>query len=105
MKDLQLEFFEIPSPCRGVCESDNRGYCQGCFRTRDERFGWLNLTNSEKQRVIKLCLQRERRRNQPQKLEQESAAPEPIQASLLDAPSRDILDKDLGVDDFDDFEL
>ncbi|QDP00584.1 DUF1289 domain-containing protein [Thalassotalea sp. PS06] len=105
MKDLQLEFFDIPSPCRGVCKSDNRGYCQGCFRTRDERFGWLNFSAAEKQRVIKLCQQREKRRNQPKKIENESATPAPVQPSLLDTPKNDLLDKDLSASDFDDFEL
>ncbi|WP_394176794.1 DUF1289 domain-containing protein [Thalassotalea litorea] len=105
MKDLQLEFFDIPSPCRGVCKSDNRGYCQGCFRTREERFGWLNLSNADKQRVIKLCLQREKRRNHPKKIESDTSDLPPVQASLLDSPATEILDKDLSANDFDDFEL
>ncbi|WP_265524876.1 DUF1289 domain-containing protein, partial [Providencia rustigianii] len=42
----QLEFFEIPSPCRGICQTNEQGYCRGCYRTRDERFGWLQLTNA-----------------------------------------------------------
>lgn len=25
----QLEFFSLPNPCRGVCQSDARGYCCG----------------------------------------------------------------------------
>lgn len=58
----QLEFFEIPSPCIGVCRSDARGYCLGCFRSRDERFQWLDYSDHQKQLVIKLCKQRKRRR-------------------------------------------
>ncbi|TKB47538.1 DUF1289 domain-containing protein [Thalassotalea mangrovi] len=105
MKDLQLEFFDIPSPCKGVCKSDDRGYCQGCFRTRDERFGWLNFTNAEKQRVIKLCQQREKRRNQPKKVVAEATSRQPEQASLLDTPASDLLDSKVSSNDFDDFEL
>ena len=36
----QLEFFPVQSPCRGICQVDERGYCRGCMRTRDERFNW-----------------------------------------------------------------
>ncbi|MCL1126854.1 DUF1289 domain-containing protein [Shewanella surugensis] len=58
----QLEFFEVPSPCIGVCQSDARGYCLGCFRSRNERFQWLDYSDHQKQWVIKLCKQRKRRR-------------------------------------------
>ncbi|GLS82482.1 DUF1289 domain-containing protein [Paraferrimonas haliotis] len=54
----QLEFFDIPSPCRGICKVNNRGYCIGCARSRDERFRWLEFTDSEKRHVITLCKQR-----------------------------------------------
>lgn len=58
----QLSFFEIPSPCIGVCETDSRGYCKGCFRNRDERFNWQTFSDSKKYDVIRLCKQRKRRR-------------------------------------------
>lgn len=54
----QLEFFQIPSPCVGVCESNNRGFCKGCFRSRDERLYWLQLTDAQKREVLRLCQQR-----------------------------------------------
>lgn len=54
----QLEFFEIPSPCIGVCEANNRGYCKGCFRSREERLYWLKLTAADKRQVVRLCQQR-----------------------------------------------
>ncbi|KFZ36940.1 hypothetical protein HR45_12885 [Shewanella mangrovi] len=57
----QLAFFEIPSPCIGICQTDARGYCKGCMRSREERFGWLNLSNAEKENVIRLCKDRKRR--------------------------------------------
>jgi predicted Fe-S protein YdhL (DUF1289 family) len=56
----QLEFFQIPSPCIGVCESNNRGYCKGCLRSRDERLHWLNLSDRQKQMVLQLCRQRKK---------------------------------------------
>ncbi|MGR5244335.1 DUF1289 domain-containing protein [Vibrio sp. PNB23_22_6] len=58
----QLEFFSIPSPCVGVCSSDEKGYCHGCMRNRDERFNWLSLTSAQQLHVIKLCRQRYRRK-------------------------------------------
>lgn len=54
----QLEFFEIPSPCVGVCEANNKGYCKGCFRSRDERLYWLKLSDTDKRHVVRLCQQR-----------------------------------------------
>ncbi len=57
----QLEFFDVPSPCIRVCQTDSRGYCLGCFRSRDERFQWQQLSQSKKVDVIRLCKQRKRR--------------------------------------------
>ncbi|WP_157420043.1 DUF1289 domain-containing protein [Oceanisphaera avium] len=57
----QLEFFAVPSPCIGVCQMNNRGYCKGCFRSRDERFNWLKFSDSQKREVIRLCQDRKRR--------------------------------------------
>lgn len=109
MKDLQLDFFDIPSPCRGVCKSDSKGYCQGCFRTRDERFGWIDFTKTEKQKVIKLCLQREKRRNKPKKtlpiVINNDDDPSFVQPSLLEQASSTPIDTDVHKDDFNDFEL
>lgn len=51
----QLEFFDIPSPCINVCQSNAKGYCMGCFRTRDERFYWQQLSNSQKREVLRVC--------------------------------------------------
>lgn len=57
----QLELFALPSPCVGVCEANNKGYCKGCLRSRDERLHWLRLSNLQKHRVIHLCyLRREK---------------------------------------------
>ncbi|MBK4716771.1 MULTISPECIES: DUF1289 domain-containing protein [Tenebrionibacter/Tenebrionicola group] len=58
----QLEFFPVPDPCRGVCQSDERGYCLGCMRSRNERFLWQKLSNAQKQEVLRLCRQRKLRK-------------------------------------------
>lgn len=62
----QLEFFEIPSPCIGVCSSDEKGFCRGCLRSRDERFQWLSMTDTQKREVLRLCRQRYLRRQKTQ---------------------------------------
>lgn len=65
LKDQQqLELFEIPipSPCIRRCETDSKGYCLGCFRSREERFNWLKMTSSQQKDVIRLCKQRKYRR-------------------------------------------
>jgi len=54
----QLEFFEIPSPCRGICEMNSRGLCRGCLRNREERFQWQTFSDARKRDVLRLCTQR-----------------------------------------------
>jgi predicted Fe-S protein YdhL (DUF1289 family) len=59
MNDMQqLEFFAIPSPCIGVCQSGPRGYCKGCFRSREERLHWLKIDDQTKRIVVKACNRR-----------------------------------------------
>ncbi|GLR62878.1 DUF1289 domain-containing protein [Marinospirillum insulare] len=82
----QLEFFEIPSPCIGVCEVNNRGYCKGCFRSREERLYWLKLSAIDKRKVVRLCQQRKLRvmRARAQALKDESLTEEAeVQSNLF----------------------
>ena len=73
----QIEIFEIPSPCKGICQVNNRGYCKGCYRSRDERFYWNKFTNAEKRKVISLCQQRYKRYLQKkQQTEHQQSTPE-----------------------------
>ncbi len=60
----QLELFDLPNPCIGVCQSNNRGYCIGCLRSRDERFNWHQKPAAERARILKLLEQRRARRAQ-----------------------------------------
>ncbi len=41
----QLELFPLPSPCIDVCEANNKGYCKGCLRSRQERQQWYLMNN------------------------------------------------------------
>lgn len=42
----------VSSPCVKICELDGRGLCIGCFRTREEIAGWLEMTEPERDTVI-----------------------------------------------------
>jgi predicted Fe-S protein YdhL (DUF1289 family) len=51
----QTELFPVPNPCIGVCQSNTKGYCMGCLRSRTERQNWKDLMPAEKMRVIEIC--------------------------------------------------
>lgn len=76
----QLEFFPVQSPCREICQSDERGYCRGCLRSREERFAWQTMSDVQKQDVLRLCRQRLLRKLRATKAE---TAEEPQQPSLF----------------------
>lgn len=54
----QIELFQVESPCRGICENSSKGFCKGCLRSREERYQWFRLTDSEKRKVLQICRQR-----------------------------------------------
>lgn len=56
----QMEFFEIPSPCIGVCESGARGYCVGCYRSREERLHWHAIDDQTKRIIVNACNRRKK---------------------------------------------
>ncbi|NQY86991.1 MAG: DUF1289 domain-containing protein [Colwellia sp.] len=107
---MQLDFFDIPSPCVGICQSNIKGYCLGCMRTRDERQDWINLDNDNKQKVIKRCMQRKKRQQDKNKIKAVEEVNlleithEAVQPSLLDLPSKVKVANDSDLD-FGDFEL
>lgn len=57
----QNDFFAIPSPCIGVCQVNNKGYCKGCLRSREERLHWLNMSDSQKHDVMRLLAMRRKK--------------------------------------------
>ena len=103
---MQLEFFDVPSPCIGVCQVDDKGQCLGCFRTRDERVTWISLTSDHKQKVIKRCTQRKKRKEGKAKTKavEDKVSGGLFQPSLLESPKKTALDKSEEID-FGDFEL
>ena len=91
----QLSFFAVPSPCIGVCQSDSRGYCVGCLRNRDERFNWMSYSELQKQDVIRLCLQRKRRRQYAiHKAKQQQQIQQTLHTPQLDFDPQPISDSD-----------
>ncbi|MFQ3288923.1 MAG: putative Fe-S protein YdhL (DUF1289 family) [Alteromonadaceae bacterium] len=106
---MQLEFFDVPSPCVSVCQTDDKGLCLGCFRKRDERLNWLNFTSDDKQKVIKRCKQRKKRKESLLKAKITDTASETellklLQPSLLDPPIKSKAEGTTDLD-FSDFEL
>ncbi len=72
----QLEIFPLQSPCIGVCEVNNKGYCKGCLRSREERFNWQKMTQAQQQEVMRLCRDRKRRVESARRKAREGAEPE-----------------------------
>ena len=107
---MQLDFFDIPSPCVNVCQSDPKGFCLGCMRTRDERKDWNTLDNDNKQKVIKRCLQRKKRQNNKKLSKVADVSTTQViptqseQPSLLDPPKKIKISNDSDLD-FGSFEL
>ncbi|WP_158971056.1 DUF1289 domain-containing protein [Paraglaciecola sp. L3A3] len=60
----QIEIFEINSPCIGVCQSGPKGFCLGCFRSREERLHWNSLEQDVQSKIIKACGLRKKRAKQ-----------------------------------------
>ena len=85
---MQLEFFDVPSPCVGICQADEKGYCLGCSRTRDERQTWKDFSNDQKQKVIKLCIQRKKRK--VKRIEQAQYLAEPLDKAPEQAAENNI---------------
>ncbi|WP_231853328.1 DUF1289 domain-containing protein [Erwinia tasmaniensis] len=76
----QLEFFPVPSPCKGVCQVNDRGYCRGCWRSREERFSWMTFSDAQKREILRLCRQRLSRQ---QRTSVGAASDEPDQPTLF----------------------
>ena len=70
----QLELFDLPNPCIGVCQSNSRGYCIGCLRSHEERFNWHAKPVEERAHILKLLSQRRARLNAKAKKDTDSPA-------------------------------
>ncbi|ASP39299.1 DUF1289 domain-containing protein [Bacterioplanes sanyensis] len=79
----QGELFAIPNPCRGVCQTNNRGYCKGCLRSREERFHWHEFTPFQQQLIINACEKRRRKILQAKSAQTEDDTPPSPQYELF----------------------
>ncbi|AEE21957.1 DUF1289 domain-containing protein [Paraglaciecola sp. Hal342] len=80
----QLEIFQIESPCIGVCQAGPRGYCLGCYRSREERLHWVKLEDEVKSKIVKACALRKKRAFARKRSQDPLSADTPTQGSLLD---------------------
>lgn len=78
----QIEIFDITSPCIGVCQSGPKGFCVGCYRSREERLHWINLEQDVQSKIIKACALRKKRATQVKKVKQNTTDAE-LQLDLL----------------------
>jgi predicted Fe-S protein YdhL (DUF1289 family) len=49
----QFELFEIANPCIGLCQSNKKGYCFSCLRSRTERQLWHDMTTEQQREVLR----------------------------------------------------
>ncbi len=53
----------VLSPCIGICNLDEIGFCVGCFRSGDEIARWLAMSRAERAHLMDVVLpQREAQR-------------------------------------------
>lgn len=67
----QIELFAVENPCIGVCQSNKKGYCFGCLRSRPERQMWFRMTNEQRREVLRLIVGRKQRIEQMRRRKQE----------------------------------
>ena len=85
----QVELFPVPNPCVGVCQSNAKGFCMGCLRSRAERQKWNELMPAEKMRIIELCDLRRAKLEALIKAKREGVAP--ISSEVASNPAQDAL--------------
>lgn len=82
----QIELFPVQNPCVGVCQSNAKGYCLGCLRSRTERQKWNDMAPAEKMKVLDLCKLRRSKLEDMIKKKQAATQAKSQTASLLDDP-------------------
>ncbi len=79
----QLELFAVPSPCIGLCQSGAKGYCKGCFRSREERLYWLQVDDATRRVILDACKRRKRYYNRRKAADVSSLEAQPQQQDLF----------------------
>lgn len=52
--------FPIQSPCQRKCHTNKKGFCTTCYRSRNERFQWLEFSDAQKMAILEKCKRRRR---------------------------------------------
>ena len=53
---MNTYFRAVQSPCIGVCMLDDRGFCDGCLRSREEIAGWLAMDDRQREHMMDVVL-------------------------------------------------
>jgi len=48
----------VPSPCLGICQFNDGGFCKSCFRNTAEKIRWPTMAEVEKAFVVATCARR-----------------------------------------------
>lgn len=76
----QIHIFEVPSPCRGVCENlPNQDACRGCFRTREERRNWNTFSDDMKVKILNETVKRRKAWRMKQRMKNGKLAEEELE--------------------------
>lgn len=44
---------QIVTPCIGICSYNGKGSCVGCYRTSDEIVNWFDMSDDQRDLVMK----------------------------------------------------
>ena len=53
---MNVPFRAVLSPCVGICELDDSGYCLGCLRNTNEIARWSQMNDDERLRLMEMVL-------------------------------------------------
>lgn len=88
----QGQLFHTDNPCRSICAVNTKGFCKGCYRSREERFHWHEFTEYQKHLVVQMCQVREKRveaARRKKQQEEHTNAQQAAQFDLFTQPTND----------------
>jgi len=53
---MNVPFRAVLSPCVGICELDDDGFCLGCLRNPAEISRWSQMSDDERLRLMEMVL-------------------------------------------------
>ena len=55
---MNASFRAVLSPCVGICELDDDGFCLGCLRSTAEISRWSQMNDDERLQLMEMVLPR-----------------------------------------------